>query len=139
MGKFQEGQGRAGLGARFVHHFQFCEAEGDQFIPVAAFKEDSGMVVGNPLYLSLEAVVGVVGVDDPDGNAGVDRGKGFEEGWGWSRVHCSAILFSSFLAETLPYYYEGKPLSCRVSPSLSFFPQRFAEGWAMAEVWLPAR
>lgn len=94
------------------------------------------MVVGNPLYLALKAVVGVVGVDDPHGNAGVDRGRASR------RVGVGVVFtfqLSSFFAEALPYYYGGKPLSCRVSPSLSFFPQRFAEGWAMAEVWLPAR
>jgi hypothetical protein len=77
----ETGQESVALGVThgFVDNFQFCEAEADQFIPVAPFKEDSSMVVGDSLHLSLEEIIGIGGVDDANGNAWVDQGLFHQE------------------------------------------------------------
>jgi hypothetical protein len=68
------------------------------FIPVAAFKKDGSVVVGNPLHLALKEVVGIVGVDDPHGNARVNRRKLLEKGGRCSHDRCL-----QFLAGKKPY------------------------------------
>jgi len=82
----------AELAAGLVHQFQFRKAEGNQFIPVAPLEEDSGMVVGNPLYLSFKEVVGIVGIDDPHGHARVDGGKFLKKGGSCSHGGCLRFL-----------------------------------------------
>ena len=51
----------------YVHFFQFRQAKSDQFVPIAAFKQDGSFAIADSLHQSLKPVVSILRVNHANG------------------------------------------------------------------------